>query len=298
MDVSVIVIMFNPVLDKLYQTLDSIMMQKGITYEVIICDDGSQRRYKREIYEYFAEKHFDSYTFLFHEHNHGTVSNYLSGLERARGKYTKVISPGDRLAEENTLYKWIRFTEEKNAAWSFADAYYYHIVDGKEEYIIQKAQPQNIRLYLKEQRSRCIWDYVALNDLANGAATIGRTQLLFSYCKTIKEKGVLYAEDFIYHIMMFHGIVGCYYPHEAICYEYGTGISTSGKADWLARLRDDRRIANQIMFDEDEPSEFQKTIQKAISQTKRTEKIFIRGKLYYWLKLHCFPRLTKIPEKI
>ena len=297
MDVSVVVIMFNPVLNKVYQTLDSIMMQKGITYEVIICDDGSQRRYEREMYEYFAQKHFYSYTLLFHEHNHGTVANYLSGLERARGKYTKVISPGDRLTEENTLSKWIRFTEEKNAIWSFADAYYYHIVDGKEEYIKQRAHPQCIRAYLKEQKSKCIWDYIVLNDVTIGAATIGRTQILCSYCKMIKDKGVLYAEDHLYRIMMFHGNVGCYYPHEAIYYEYVTGISTSSNREWQKKLENDKKIVYQMIWEEEKPSGLQKRIQKASTKRRKIEKIFIRGKLPYWLKWHFYPRMTKIPKE-
>ena len=146
MDVSVIVVMFNPALDKLYQTLDSILIQKGITYEVIVCDDGSQRRYEKELQEYFAKRNFNSFALLFHKHNHGTVANFLSGLEKARGKYTKIISPGDRLVNEDTLGKWIQFNEEKNAEWSFADAYYY-IVDEKEVYITHRAYPQIIRPY-------------------------------------------------------------------------------------------------------------------------------------------------------
>ena len=188
--------------------------------------------------------------------------------------------------------------ERKNAVWSFADAIYYHFVDGKEKYIQHRAHPQIIRPYLKEQKGKCIWNYNALWDSANGAAIIGRTQLILLYCKMLNEKGVRYAEDHMYHIMMFHGIVGYYYPQEAIYYEYGTGISASKNMAWRARLQNDRRITNQIMYEEADPSDFQKAIQKAISQTKRLEKVFIRGKLYHWLKSHCFPRLTKIPEKI
>ena len=298
MDVSVIVVMFNPVLMRLYQTLDSIMMQKGITYEVIVCDDGSQRRYENELVGYFAEKHFNSYTLLFHDQNHGTVANFWSGLDKARGKYTKIISPGDRLTDEDILCKWIRFTEEKDAAWSFADTYYYHIADGTEKLTKQGAHPQSIRPYLKGQREKCIWAYTAVGDSANGAAIIGKTQVLLSYCKMIKDQGILYAEDLMYHIMMFQGIIGSYYPHEAVFYEYGTGISSSSDTVWQVRIQNDRRIKNQIIFDEADPSNFQESIQKALTKTKKIEKIFIRGKLYFWLKRHFFPRLTKVPEKI
>lgn len=296
MDISVVIIIYNPILEKLYKTLDSVITQKGISFEVIICDDGSESSFKEELEEYFIGKQFRSFVLVFNEH-HGTVSNYLSGLKKANGKYTKVISPGDYLVNENILCCWIHYLEERGAEWSFADMFYYHVLDEKVQFISVKAHPQNIRPYLNNQENRCIWEYNVLYDNILGAATIGKTWVLLNYCEQIMKKGVRYAEDYIYFLMTFHGIIGCYYPYAVICYEYGTGISTSGSREWQKKLENDKKTVYQMIWEEEKPSGLQKRIQKASTTRRKIEKIFVRGKLYYWLKWHYFPRMTKIPKE-
>ena len=44
-DVSIIVATYNPDLNKLMSTLLSIIIQKGIKFEIIVTDDGSQKDY-------------------------------------------------------------------------------------------------------------------------------------------------------------------------------------------------------------------------------------------------------------
>ena len=297
MDISVVVIIYNPVLEKLYKTLDSVIVQKGINFEVIVCDDGSEYSANKELEEYFTDKQFSSFTLVFNDHN-GTVSNFCSGLERAKGKYTKVISPGDYLINENILCRWVQYLEERGAEWSFADIYNYRLLDGKEQFIRMRAHPQNIRPYLKNQKDRCMWEYNARFDNVNGAATIGRTQVLLSYCERIKGKGIRYAEDFIYFLMTFDGVIGCYYPYAVICYEYGTGISTSGSIEWQEKLENDRTILYQIVREEENLSGLQKEILNVIARTRRIEKISIRGELGHWLRWHFHPRLTELPEEM
>ena len=69
--VSVIVITYNQDLNKLLKTLDSIIIQEGIPFEVIICDDGSEKTYEKELENYFSLKDFASYRLVFHEKNEG-----------------------------------------------------------------------------------------------------------------------------------------------------------------------------------------------------------------------------------
>ena len=298
--VSVIVIVFNQELDKIIKTLDSIVIQEGIPFEIIVCDDGSEKQYEDELRRYFESKSFYDYTLVFHPLNEGTVANYYSGLETARGKYSKLISPGDCLSEKHTLRDWIEYLKSSNAEWSFSDAYYYRSDNGSVSYFQTKARPQIIRPYLENDRLSCTWNYVALRDIAIGAAMIGNTQTQMRYCKIIKDKGIKYCEDHIYFLMMFHGIVGCYFPKAAICYEYGTGISTSGNLEWREKLAEDRKKTEQIMLDEDNITDRQKRMIKAFIQDKKTSKIkklFIKGKLSHWMKWHFHPRLTPIPEK-
>ena len=175
-DVSIIVITYNQDLEKLIKTLDSLLIQEGIDSEIIICDDGSEKRYEYQLRDYFSVKNFSDYTLIFHDQNGGTVSNYYSGLEIAKGEYSKLISPGDYLTDKYTLLHWIRYLKKRKAKWSFSDAYYYHSVHGKADCFRTLAKPQIIRPYLVKNRNQCIWNYIALEDAANGAAIIGETR--------------------------------------------------------------------------------------------------------------------------
>lgn len=298
--VSVIVIVFNQVFSKLIKTLDSIIKQDGISFEIIICDDGSTNQYGDELRRYFSLKSFYDYTLVFHTINEGTVSNYLSGLEIARGKYSKLISPGDCLTERHTLRDWINYLRNNNAEWSFSDAYYYRVDDEKVNYFKASAKPQILRPYFVNDRAVCVWNYLALKDVANGAAIIGKTHIQMHFCKIINEYGMMYSEDSIYRLMMFHGIIGCYYPVSAICYEYGTGISTSGDEKWGERLAEDRKKLIQIMLDANNKSDQQERIIKAFiynSKPGKFRKVCIRGRVKLWLKCHFNPRLTQLPEE-
>ena len=298
--VSVIVITYNQPLSKLLKTLDSIIMQEGVSFEVIVCDDGSRINYERELIWYFTLKNFSQYTLLFHDKNRGTVINYYSGLEKARGEYSKLISPGDCLAGRQTLSRWIRFLRERKAEWSFSDTYYYRSGEQKTNYFRANAEPQFIRPYIAHDDSRCMWNYFALKDIANGAAILGRTQTQIHYCKIIKDYGIKYAEDHIYRLMMFHGIVGCYFSEAAIYYEYGTGISSSKQTIWNGRLVEDRKKLIQILLDVKNKSPQQQRMVNAFIQNSKSgkfRKICIHGKVKLWLRFLFHPRLTPLPEE-
>ena len=298
--VSVIVITYNQDLNKLLRTLDSIVIQEGIPFEVIICDDGSEKTYDKELESYFSLKCFASYRLVFREKNEGTVSNYYSGLEMARGEYSKLISPGDYLSERHTLERWVSFLKKQNAVWSFSDAYYYNGRNGETHYFRAPARPQIIRPYLRRDQSECVWNYVAVNDLANGAAMIGKTSVQMQYCKRIREKGILYCEDDIYRLMMYEGIVGVYFSEPAICYEYGSGVSTSGSLEWRRKIAEDDEKLIQMMLNEKNQTDQQKKMVKALSQclhAGKVKKMFIRGKLLCGIRRRFFPRLAPIPER-
>lgn len=64
-----------------------------------------------------------------------------------------------------------------------------------------------------------------------GAAIIAQKQVMLKYLQRIVGK-VKYAEDNIWRLMMFDGIVGCYFPYPAVLYETGTGVSTLGSNVW------------------------------------------------------------------
>ena len=300
LEVSVIVITYNQNIDKLTKTLDSIIAQELISYEIIVCDDGSDNPPKTQIESYFISKNFSGYTLCFHEKNRGTVLNYYSGLLLAKGKYSKLISPGDYFSENTILSRWVKFMEKNEAEWSFSDTYYYRNENGIGTFFKAKAHPQITHPYIEMDKSRCMWNYVSYNDIANGAAILGKTYIQMQFCKIITEGNVKYTEDSIYSLMSLQGIVGYYFPEAAICYEYGTGVSASRNRMWQEKLIKDRNRLIQIMLDEkDIPNQHKKMVDSFITINKKNKfrKLFVKGYLFYWIKYHFHPRLTKIPEQ-
>lgn len=299
--VSVIVVMYNQTWTELIKTLDSIVCQERIDFEIIVCDDGSEKKFENELNNYFFIKGFCHYSLILHGHNGGTVSNYYSGLEAARGKYAKLISPGDYLVGSRTLYEWTRFMEENNAEWSFSDTIYYRFITDREEYISTSAKPQFTKSYVKGNKARCMWNYLALRDAANGAAVLGLTELQKQYCGILKEKGIIYCEDYIYRLMVFHEHVGTYFPKAAVGYRFASGVSSSHSTIWKDKLQKDKNTMIQVLLSEKADTKLKTRIKKAIIRSRkagRLNTLLIRGNIMLRLKRHFFPRLTPLPEDV
>ena len=92
---SIIVVAYNPVVEKMKETLVSAINQEGVDFEIIVADDGSDKEYKDEIIQLFQEYKFKNYKLIMNPKNQGTVRNLLSALDVAEGEYAKGISPGD-----------------------------------------------------------------------------------------------------------------------------------------------------------------------------------------------------------
>lgn len=280
-EISVIVCTYNPSEYSLFYTLDSIVNQESVNFEIIIADDGSATDFLNEVISYFDSREFRHWTIVRNQVNHGTVYNLHTGLRECNGKYVKIISPGDALYGKNILQKWLAFHENGEYKWSFSDAIYY-IGDPKDkEYIEVQAHPNNILPYLRMKKSECRWNYVALGDIALGATLFCEKSIMVEYISKIIDK-VIYAEDNIWRMMMFDGIVGGYFPHTAILYEYGTGISTKVSDIWENRIKRDWESANNIMLQNKQLDKFQISVVKAWRLNGNDNKfvrIFIKGKL-------------------
>ena len=148
LDYSVIVLTYNPSLEKLKNTLYSIIVQKNICFEIIIADDGSSENYFSEIRSWLENKHFQNYKLIDNKRNQGTVQNLLSALDVSNGKFVKCISPGDCLYNENTLLLCKRYMEKKHQLVCFGKSIYYSIEDGKFQFYRQH-NPGDLSVYRK-----------------------------------------------------------------------------------------------------------------------------------------------------
>lgn len=254
--VSVTVCTYEQEWEKLKMTLDSIMCQKGVEFEIIISDDGSKVNHYDEVTKYFQDKSFTDYTFVSSEVNTGIVKNTIRALEVSTKQFVKFISPGDCILEEDTLCRWIEFVIKSGKRWSFADVVPYK----KEKGVICKVNDMEEHPKLKDEYRKGVdeisrWNYVVLNDIAIGAAVIVELDLFREYLSKIDGR-VVYAEDNVYRLMMYDGVVGAYYPESTILYEVGCGISTKGDSEWNNLISKDWNETLKIMeetYNPDDP---------------------------------------------
>ena len=125
--ISIIVCQFNPQRTKLVRTLNSIVAQKNVDFEIIIADDGSDNYDEMFYRDYFSSHSFCNYRFSRLIKNGGTVNNLLCALELAHGDYVYCISPGDLLYDETTLSDLLAFIKKKGSEIVFGDAVKYSI---------------------------------------------------------------------------------------------------------------------------------------------------------------------------
>lgn len=299
-DVSVCVLTYNPVKEKLKETLLSIIRQKKIEFEIIVSDDGSEENLFEYVIDVFREKKFTNYKLVANEKNEGTVINCYRAVKNSVGDYIKTISPGDELYSDTTLYEWVIKLKESDYQWSFSDVICYKIGnDGRKKILSLRAHPQEIRSYKKEYKNqdKCRWNYLVLNDIPIGAAILIEKNLMLNYLKMIRGK-VVYAEDHIFRLMMFDGICPLYYNSESIWYEYGAGISTLKNAVWEMRLSIDWNVADSIMLNRVQNfSSLQIKMRKAINSKYYKHKyislIMVKGKLLFVIKRRLHPRMVR-----
>ncbi len=89
-------------------------------------------------------------------------------------------------------------------------------------------------------------NYLICNDFALGASFFSEKNVTVKYLKKIIGR-VKYAEDNIYRLMVFEGIVLHYVKKNIVWYEFGTGISTSQNRKWGRAIKKDIIATNRIM---------------------------------------------------
>lgn len=293
---------YTPRKDKLLFTLKSLVMQRNIKIQIIITDDGSTDNLFTEIVSFFETYGFNHYKLIRHDHNIGTVSSIYDALKEADGQYIKLISPGDCFNGTDALSNWVKYQQKCGYRWSFCDAVYYKRDDcGKIKTFSHSAHPQIVNVYQKFAEKKCRWNYVVLDDIALGAATLCEKEVMINYISRIQGK-VKYAEDNIYRIMMFDGVMAGYYSEAAILYEYGEGISTSNSSLWKEKIREDWLTTDKIMLAGARDGDpFQRKVTSIYMKRTRGSKFIQqirkyteRGRLLLVLKKHLNRRVTAL----
>jgi glycosyltransferase involved in cell wall biosynthesis len=296
-DVSVIVCTYNQAIDKMFYTLKSIIIQKGISVQLIVSDDGSVENNFGQIEHFLFDNGFEDFVLVGSKSNHGTVINLMQGIEKASGHFIKPLSPGDAFVEKHALCKWVDDMKKQGRRWSFANVACYYTDENGVNEIKHNAYPLDVSPYLRKDDERCRWNYLVLDDIALGAAVLGEKDVMLEYLHRIKGK-VKYAEDNIWRLMMFDGIVPSYYSETMLYYEIGCGISTSGNKSWAMRLKQDWDAATREMLrDLDGLDSFQRKIwhgTEVLKQKSKFGKLFVLGKFKMFLIKRVIPRKTRL----
>lgn len=100
-DISVVMGVYNGA-DHLCETLDSILAQEGVAFEVIVVNDGSTDQSAKILEEYASR---DERLRVFEQENQGLTRSLIRGCSEARGRYIARhdvgdLSPSDRLAKQ------------------------------------------------------------------------------------------------------------------------------------------------------------------------------------------------------
>ena len=90
-DISVVMSIYNGV-DKLRETMDSVLSQEGVSLEFIVINDGSTDG-SDAILDNYARH--DARVRIVHQENQGLTRALITGCEAARGKYIARQDAGD-----------------------------------------------------------------------------------------------------------------------------------------------------------------------------------------------------------
>ena len=241
--VTVIVLTYNPSIFKLLLTLESLMMQTNVLYEIVISDDGSENFPNKIIETYFNSKGFSDYLIITHQKNMGTVRNCIDAIKRSNCKYTKFISPGDFFAYSQALYDWVMFMDKNAYDLSFARPIVYSkIIDSKIVTCSVKIYPQTSNP--KNLKRNCLLG----KDLLLGASTMVNTTLMKDYLNKIMDR-IVYCEDTVYRLMLLDDRTIGIFNNDSFFYEIGTGISTSKSNDWSKKIAKDYNELENIICD-------------------------------------------------
>ena len=248
MEVSVIVLSYNSMRNKMLATLKSIICQVDINYEVIIADDGSVDFCKEYIVELLKDSGVD-FCIIDNIYNEGTILNLKHAVEKAKGDYIYTISPGDMLYDEKTLADLVSYARKHNEySFFFGRPIFYSNIENNLVVYNIKAPifPEVYLPYKGETNIKKIAFHAGETPI--GASYFRKKDLFLKYLDLAVYK-VRYLEDYsTSSFYIFEGKDLCFIDRNVVWYEYGTGISNNIKEPdkWKASILYDFKETHRI----------------------------------------------------
>lgn len=241
--VSVLLVTYNSDWEKTKLTLNSIVMQKNISFEIVVSDDGSKNNNYELIKSFFEDIDFKEYVFVHNENNVGTIKNILRTLNVASGQYIKVISPGDTLLGENLLYDWCNFLDNSGKKWTFGNVLNTKNCLGRPIELLAKMQmPKNVKAYLVGDELTARYECVIKLNKPHGTSALLDRKLFEKYLIELSGN-IKYAEDFVFVLLMLDEHVPAYYPKNVVLYECNAGF---GSKNYEIMVSETERVREYI----------------------------------------------------
>ena len=269
MQYSVFVLNYNRKLEQIFMTLDSIMCQKNVSFEIIYCDDGSKQNYFEEIEKYFSEKAFENYVLCGDGINRGTVKNILRGLDKASGRYAKLIGAGDALYDENTLYDVMNFMKSERTECCFGRTQGYITEDGERKKRFNLC-PRDIAAYRTKNRKRIVRNIIVAEDWVSGVAVFATINYYRKYISMLEDR-VIYCEDYAIALALLDHVFMKLYDKNVVWYETSDGISTAPNPEFRRKLMKDN-MNLWALFDKKCEEDFHDEFSKYIKRRKKKKK--------------------------
>ncbi len=302
--VSVIIASYNPTLERILFTIDSVLNQKDVDYELIITDDASKENYFDVIENYIKPRSNCRYLLLLHEKNQGTVKNILDAVKHASGNYIRTLGVGDAIYGEYSLKEQAEHLKNSGKKWSFGQMLYFSFDElGNRHFIKHRARPQLVRPYINGKDKICVWNYCVLSDIATGTAILYERQLLQEYLELFQNR-VKYTEDYVATLMSYDGYVGAYYPAPVVCYEFGdSGLTSPTNTKMGKKVYEDILSSYKVLLDRESSKDdslyrkIRKILFKRVNRGRRKSDIlYEKGRLLFAIRYRLCPRYTSIPK--
>lgn len=227
MKMSVIVTNYNQTLERIIDTLDSVVVQHMDSFEILYADDCSRDDHREEVVKYFEEKGFTDYRILCKDANVGTVRNNLQAASVASGKYIKSIGTGDLLFDPETLSKIYRYGESHDERMFFGKIRTFSQSDNA-LLVGNFNTPSSPKDYGEADIRTLLASHIYRGDWVPGGSLVFTREAAIEYLTMLAgDYNVTYVEDFAPTLALLYERVG-FLDEDIYWYEWGVGISNGG----------------------------------------------------------------------
>lgn len=245
---SVIVCNYNSTKNNIEFTLDSIISQRNIDFEIVFSDDGSKDNPKLYVEHYFEIHKFDDYKIRIGEKNNGTISALYDALLLTEGEFIKPIGVGDALAYDNVLFDMYRFMKERESRIAFSMLSPFRRIDGKVSCVNNTSVPCDIKCWIKDEYNKAKEHVIVFNDQISGSTMFYEKKYAI-YLMEMMKKCATYMEDLCQYIAILDGERIVFFNKKCILYEVSEGISTNHSTENLMRMKKDKDGFLNFIFD-------------------------------------------------